>query len=409
VLAWRSLVLAALISLTIVTTASAAKCPQPQGVRSQGEYAGAFGTGTWSAVTGNFEETAQHTFTFTGTSTFVGTYFGVPEELDGTISGTLNCGKEEHVEELTGDIGGTPVSETTISDNEYNATEIYNGVFTNNYGETGTYHGRILPEPPEITGIAPIEGSGGGGTKVKISGRYLKEVTGVLFGANESRSYKANAAGTLITAESPPQTPGPGGAFADVSVNTTGGSVRYLFQPFNYLSPSISKISPKTGPAKGGTVVTIKGTYLSDAQVLFNLLPASEVAINSAGTMIKATSPPEAPGPAFVTVRSPGGESISFGLFTYVVPTITSVTPASGPAGGGTKVTIKGTGFKGVTGEYGVVFGDMPATSYVVNAGGTLITAQSPAGAAGPIDVRVTTPALGVSQIAPADEFTYVS
>jgi hypothetical protein len=74
------------------------------------------------------------------------------------------------------------------------------------------------------------------------------------------------------------------------------------------------------------------------------------------------------------------------------LPVVVSLNPATGPAAGGTSVTITGSGFTGAT---TVTFGGAAATGLtVVNA--TTITCVSPAGAAGAAAVVVTTPA-GVS------------
>jgi outer membrane protein assembly factor BamB len=71
------------------------------------------------------------------------------------------------------------------------------------------------------------------------------------------------------------------------------------------------------------------------------------------------------------------------------VPTVSSVTPNSGPAAGGTSVTIAGSGFTGAT---AVAFGQTAAASYVLNSD-SQITAVSPAEPDGTVDVTVTTTA----------------
>lgn len=69
-------------------------------------------------------------------------------------------------------------------------------------------------------------------------------------------------------------------------------------------------------------------------------------------------------------------------------PTVTAVAPTSGPAAGGTSVTISGTNFQaGAT----VTFGGAAATGVNV-AGATSITATTPAHAAGAVDVVVRNP-----------------
>jgi len=83
-------------------------------------------------------------------------------------------------------------------------------------------------------------------------------------------------------------------------------------------------------------------------------------------------------------------------------PAVTAVTPNSGPSTGGTVVTITGTGFAGAT---AVMFGANPATNLTIS--DTAITATAPAGAVGPVDITVTTPA-GTSATSPADQFTYL-
>lgn len=82
-------------------------------------------------------------------------------------------------------------------------------------------------------------------------------------------------------------------------------------------------------------------------------------------------------------------------------PAIASVLPASGPTAGGTNVTIIGTALSGAT---SVTVGGIPATGVaVVNA--TTVMATTPAGAAGTVDVQITTPG-GTATAAGA--FTYI-
>ena len=83
-------------------------------------------------------------------------------------------------------------------------------------------------------------------------------------------------------------------------------------------------------------------------------------------------------------------------------PTVTAISPASGPMAGGTRVTVTGTKFTGAT---AVRFGTMAGTALTVNSS-TKITVRSPAHAAGVVDVTVTTPG-GTTAISTANRFTY--
>jgi hypothetical protein len=81
---------------------------------------------------------------------------------------------------------------------------------------------------------------------------------------------------------------------------------------------------------------------------------------------------------------------------------VTSLSPATGPVGGGTPITIKGTGFSGVT---DVQFGTGHSVPFTVNPDGTLAV-TSPAHAAGYSNVFVTTPG-GTSATVTKDRFTF--
>ena len=85
-------------------------------------------------------------------------------------------------------------------------------------------------------------------------------------------------------------------------------------------------------------------------------------------------------------------------------PTVTSLSPDTGPADGGGSIVITGTDFTGAT---AVRFGAMDASSFTVNSA-TRITAIAPANpGGGAVPVTVTT-ALGSSSASGASTYTYV-
>jgi hypothetical protein len=92
-------------------------------------------------------------------------------------------------------------------------------------------------------------------------------------------------------------------------------------------------------------------------------------------------------------------------------PTVTGVSPGSGPAVSGASVTITGTNFSGTADgtnftATAVSFGSTAAASFVVNSA-TTITATEPGGT-GTVDVTVTT-AGGTSATSSADQYSYVA
>jgi plastocyanin len=148
--------------------------------------------------------------------------------------------------------------------------------------------------------------------------------------------------------------------------------------------PHINSINPTGGPTTGGTVVTITGVnFNGQATVKFDTTLITNYSVTSS-TSITATSPPHAAGAVNIVVTNPDSQSSTLtNGFTYVVPpppapTVTSITPDTGPTSGNTPVTITGTNFRaGAT----VTIGGFAATNVtVVNA--TTITAMTPLGPA---------------------------
>lgn len=169
--------------------------------------------------------------------------------------------------------------------------------------------------------------------------------------------------------------------------------------------PVVSGIFETSG--KAGDVVTITGTGFTGATAVdFGAVAATSFNVVN-DTEIQGIVPNETPGDTVdVTVTGEWGTSADVGAdqFTYApVPTVTGLSTDAGPVGGGTTVTITGTGF--TAGTTAVDFGGTSATSVTV-VNGTTITATAPAASAGTVDVTVTTPG-GTSPTSSADQFTY--
>ena len=146
---------------------------------------------------------------------------------------------------------------------------------------------------------------------------------------------------TEITADSPAGT-----GVVDVTVTTPGGkSATSSADHFTYIAaPAVTGLSPSSGPAAGGTLVTITGTGFTGATAVdFGTTAATNFTVVSS-TEITADSP-AGTGVVDVTVTTPGGKSATSAAdqFTYIAaPAVTGLSPTSGPAAGGTLVTITG-------------------------------------------------------------------
>lgn len=128
------------------------------------------------------------------------------------------------------------------------------------------------------------------------------------------------------------------------------------------------------------------------------------ITLTGAGASSTTPGPPS----ASVSVPSSGGplsESIDVTdtVSIKVGPIVTAISPNSGPAAGGTAVTITGAGFTGTT---AVHFGSVAAANFTVNSD-TQIATTSPAGT-GTVDVTVATP-IASSLTSVADRFTYLA
>jgi hypothetical protein len=258
---------------------------------------------------------------------------------------------------------------------------------------------------PTVTNLGTTQGPTGGGTSVGITGTNFTNVTGVFFGSTPATSYVVNSS-TSITAVSPAAVSGAVNVSVATSagISSTGSGNVFTYQA---TSPSVSGLSPSSGPSAGGSVVVITGTNLNGATaVKFGTTNAVSFSVDSP-TQITATAPSGSAGVTNVTVTTPYGTSATSGAsqFIYVAtPTVTGLSSSSGSTSGGASLNISGTNF---TGLVSVSFGGVPAAALTVNSS-TSITVTTPATAPGTVDVVVTT-STGSSTTSTADQYTFVA
>ncbi len=245
---------------------------------------------------------------------------------------------------------------------------------------------------PTITAVSPPSGPLGGGTTITITGTNL---SGASVKVDGVAATGVVASATSVTATTPARTAGA----KTVAVTTAGGSASKP-AAFTYVAaPTVTSVTPSSGPAAGGTSIVIAGTNLLGSTVTVGGSPATSVVATA--TSISARTPAGSAGAKDVVVTAPGGSVTKANGFTFIpAPTISSVSPGSGPLAGGTTITITGTGLSGATVKVGGVAAVVSATS------ATSVTAKTPAGSAGAKDVLVTA-AGGTATSAGA--FTYVA
>ncbi len=278
-----------------------------------------------------------------------------------------------------------------------------NVVVTNPDSQSATLSGgfNALGPTPTLATVSPASGTTGGGTLVTLTGTNFAGGATVTF-AGALASSVTVASTTTITCLTPAGTAGT----ATIVVTNVDGQSATLASAYTYVTgPSIASVSPNSGPAAGGTLVTITGTnFAGGATVTVGGSLATTVTVAST-TTITCVTPAGSVGPTSVTVTNPGPQATTLASgFTYMggAPTIASIAPASGPLAGGTLVTITGTNFyAGAT----VAFGGSLATSVTI-ASSTSITCRTPAGTIGPAAVVVTN--LDGQSATLASGFTYM-
>ena len=148
----------------------------------------------------------------------------------------------------------------------------------------------------------------------------------------------------------------------------------------------VTSVIPGHGSNLGGTQITINGTNLSGTTaVKIGGVACTSLQVLSP-TVVKAVTPAGTIGDAPISIVSSNATSLAPTPFTYVLQSITSVSPNNGIYSGGTAITITGTFLSGAT---IVKIGGVPATN-VVAVDSNTVTAVTPAGSVGAASVEVT-------------------
>jgi hypothetical protein len=232
---------------------------------------------------------------------------------------------------------------------------------------------------PSITAINPAFGSPGGGETVTITGVNLFAPVRVFFdfgaGTTPKEAFIVSRTDTQIVVVTPAVDLGTGQTkSATIVVVTPAGTATetrvpaptpFVFQA-EVLTPTVSTVSPDTGPIDGGTRITIFGsgfqapvqvsfapgatagaqgwTAIQVVSVSFNQI----IAVTPAARDVNPTGSGVLVGPVDLRVRNilSDKEVVKAVSFRYTAKMqITAAGPSQGPVTGGTKVVIDGIGF----------------------------------------------------------------
>ena len=291
------------------------------------------------------------------------------------------------------------------------APGLANVAVTNWDGQTGVLNNGFLfyVEPPVLFSLEPDHGPVAGGNEVALKGANFVQGMTVTIGGKEctgaavvAASSAGDPTGTATCTVPPGDTAGP----VAVEVTNPDGLSGLLPAGYTYTGPpTITAVSPDSGPAEGGYVAILMGLgFPTGSTVTFGGVAAEVLSVESKG--IGVVVPPHTAGTVDVTVSAPGYEDTTLlEAFTYLElgpPAISGVMPASGPAEGGIVVAVSGENLRP---ESAVWFGGTKAES-VSYGGPTGVAITLPAGT-GTVDVTLKTPGFDDSTLEAA--FTYVA
>ncbi len=159
---------------------------------------------------------------------------------------------------------------------------------------------------PQPDGGIPAGPTGGGFTAFPIE-------TGL-----PAQGIQHSAYGYLVATNTAPQT-----YSQPLSAPAEWSATAAAFSPQSIPVPSVTGISPSSGPTTGGTSVTITGSNFSGAtSVHFGTSAANSFTVLSPSE-ITAVSPAQSAGTQYISVTTPGGSSTSQGAasaFTFTSP-----------------------------------------------------------------------------------------
>ena len=301
---------------------------------------------------------------------------------------------------------------------------------TNAPGDDYTYNYPV----PTVSSVSPASGTVNGGTPITIKGTGFVSGAKVEIAQGHGSGPTAIQASDVVVVSSTEITAVTGGGAIAGAWNLyviDSGGTSPTNAPgddytYNYPVPTVSSVSPASGTVNGGTPITIKGTgFVSGAKVEIaqghgsgpTAIQASDVVVVSSTEITAVTGGGAIAGAWNLYVIDSGGTSPTNApgddyTYNYPVPTVSSVSPASGTVNGGTPITIKGTGFvSGAKVEIAQGHGSGPTAiqaSDVVVVSSTEITAVTGGGAiAGAWNLYVIDSGGTSPTNAPGDDYTY--
>jgi hypothetical protein len=251
-----------------------------------------------------------------------------------------------------------------------------------------TYRGPV----PTCGGSTPSSGTVLGSRRVTIAGNNFAAGATVTFGGVAALGTPVVRGPMAIEAITPPHAaPGP----VNIVVTNIDGQSCTRTNGYTYTLLTITSITPNVSPTQGGTPFVLRGMNIGPGSRVFFQAGTADTTIGVDLVVVNDTTltgftPPHIPGNVDLILAPPTGtlyDTIVGGFAFHDPPTVGSLSPTSGHAGGNTPVTVRGLFFvSGAT----VAFGGTSASVSFVSS--TQLDVVTPAHAPGTVNVVVANP-----------------
>ncbi len=233
-----------------------------------------------------------------------------------------------------------------------------------------------------IDSVTPSRVPTDGGVEVEVRGSGFSPQSAVSFSGDPALRV-TYVDDSLLRVVVPPRHRG----YADVRVTTQSAST-VAERAVAYFAPlEIDAVRPAGGPLAGGNNVTIEGSgFTSATTFVFGGQAAQVVSVDPQASTATVTVPAHAAGLVDVRAHNANDDAILPNAYLYradTTPALAALSPAFGPASGGTEVTLVGEGLDAPGAEFD--FGGNAAT--VVDRAETYAVVKTPPGATGSVDV----------------------
>ncbi len=231
-----------------------------------------------------------------GTSTFF--YINFDPSAAGLRTATISFGNNDSDENpYNFNIQGTGI---LSNDNNLTDLTLSTGILSPTFNSSTTSYTATVPNATSSITVTPTRSNASASIHVRVNGGGYTSVNSGSASGSLALNIGSNTVDVRVTAE-------------DASTKTYTVTVTRTS-----LAPTVTSVSPSSGPIAGGTTVTLTGANFTGATgVTFTGVPATSVSVVSA-TSITCVTPARPLGAASVVVTTSQGNNSANSLFTYV-------------------------------------------------------------------------------------------